>query len=92
MTQIAGDGGLLEAPVTRNAVPLGPAERVDVVVDFRRFRAGAQVQLTNTLGSGRHGDGDAVRRDRRRRDSGRLPSRLRPREEIPRRPRRAAGS
>ena len=30
----------------------GPAERVDVVVDFRRFRAGAQVQLTNGLGSG----------------------------------------
>ena len=44
MIQIGGDGGLLEAPVTRNAVPLGPAERVDVIVDFRRFSAGTQVR------------------------------------------------
>ena len=36
----------------RNSVPLGPAERVDVVVDFRRFKAGAQVVLRNGLGSG----------------------------------------
>jgi spore coat protein A len=83
MTQIAGDGGLLEAPVSRNTVPLGPAERVDVVVDFRRFRAGAQVQLTNTLGSG--STATVMRFDvtGRSGDSGRLPSQLRPREEVP---------
>ena len=40
MMQIAGDGGLLEAPVARNPVPLAPAERVDVIVDFRRTAAG----------------------------------------------------
>ena len=83
MAQIGGDGGLLEAPVSRNAVPLGPAERVDVVVDFRRFRAGAQVELTNALGSG--STGTVMRFDvtGRSTDSGRLPSALRPREEIP---------
>jgi FtsP/CotA-like multicopper oxidase with cupredoxin domain len=39
MTQIGADGGLLQAPVARNSIPLAPAERVDVVVDFRRLRA-----------------------------------------------------
>jgi spore coat protein A, manganese oxidase len=83
MIQVAGDGGLLEAPVSRTAVPLAPAERVDVVVDFRRLRAGAQVQLRNGLGSG--GTAAVMRFDvtGRTADSGRVPSRLRPREEIP---------
>ena len=83
MVQIAGDGGLLEAPVSRNAVPLGPAERVDVVVDFRRFKAGAQVVLTNGLGSGNTA---AVMRfdvTGKTTVSGRLPSQMRPREAIP---------
>jgi spore coat protein A len=83
MAQIGGDGGLLEAPVPRTAVSLAPAERVDVVVDFRRFKAGAQVQLTNGLGTG--GTGTVMRFDviGGSADSGRLPSRLRPREDIP---------
>jgi spore coat protein A, manganese oxidase len=83
MTQIGADGGLLQAPVTRSSVPLAPAERVDVVVDFRRLRAGTQVELRNTLGSGSTATvmrfdvtGSGV-------DSGRLPSQLRPREAIP---------
>jgi spore coat protein A, manganese oxidase len=83
MVQIASDGGLLEAPVSRNSIPLGPAERVDVVVDFRGFRAGAQVQLRNTLGSG--STATVMRFDVTGHSSvgGRLPSQLRPREEIP---------
>jgi spore coat protein A, manganese oxidase len=83
MVQIGGDGGLLEAPVTRTAVPLAPAERVDVVVDFRRFRAGAQVLLTNGLGSG--ATSTVMRFDvtGRSTKSGRVPSQLRPREDIP---------
>jgi spore coat protein A, manganese oxidase len=83
MVQIAGDGGLLEAPVSRTAVPLAPAERVDVVVDFRHVRAGAQVQLTNTLGTG--STAAVMRFDvtGRRVDSGRVPAQLRPREAIP---------
>jgi spore coat protein A len=83
MVQIAGDGGLLEAPVTRTAVPLAPAERADVVVDFRGFAAGAQVELRNGLGSG--GTAAVMRFDvtGRRTNSGRVPAQLRPREEIP---------
>jgi spore coat protein A, manganese oxidase len=83
LVQVAGDGSLLEAPVSRTSVSLAPAERIDVVVDFRRVRAGAQVQLTNTLGSG--GTAPVLRFDvtGRTADSGRVPSALRPREEIP---------
>jgi spore coat protein A, manganese oxidase len=83
MVQVAGDGGLLEAPVSRTSVPLAPAERVDVVVDFRRLRAGAQVQLTNGLGSG--STAAVMRFDvtSRSANSGTVPPRLRPREEIP---------
>jgi FtsP/CotA-like multicopper oxidase with cupredoxin domain len=83
MIQVAGDGGLLEAPVSRTAIPLAPAERVDVVVDFRRLRAGAQVELRNTLGTG--GTAAVLRFDvmSARADSGRVPATLRPREEIP---------
>jgi spore coat protein A len=83
MTQVAGDGGLLEAPVSRTSIPLAPAERVDTVVDFRRVRAGTQVELRNALGSG--GTAAVLRFDvtSHRADSGRVPAQLRPREEIP---------
>ena len=83
LIQVAGDGGLLAAPVSRTAVPLAPAERVDVIADFRRLRAGAQVRLTNGLGSG--ATADVLRFDvtSRTASSGRVPSTLRPREVIP---------
>jgi spore coat protein A len=83
MIQVGGDGGLLEAPVSRTAIPLAPAERVDVVVDFRRLRAGAQVELRNALGSG--STAAVLRFDvtGRTADSGRVPATLRPREAIP---------
>jgi len=50
MVQIATDGGLLPKPVVRNALPMAPAERIEVVVDFRQFGAGSQVILHNTEG------------------------------------------
>jgi len=83
MTQIAGDGGLLEAPVNRTAIGLGPAERIDVVVDFRRYKAGAQVVLRNALGDAT--TTDVLRFDvtGKSTDSGRVPAQLRPREAIP---------
>jgi spore coat protein A, manganese oxidase len=82
MTQIGGDGGLLEAPVARNPVPIGPAERVDVVVDFRRARAGAQIELRNTLGSGNIAKVMRFDVTGKTASSGRLPSPMRPREPI----------
>ena len=82
LVQIAGDGGLLEAAVSRPSIPLAPAERVDVVVDFRRVPAGTQVQLVNGLGTGP--TAAVLRFDvtGARADSGRVPGALRPREEI----------
>jgi spore coat protein A, manganese oxidase len=83
MVQIGGDGGLLEAPVSRSSVSLAPAERVDVLVDFSRVAAGTQVQMSNALGSG--GTAAVMRFDvtGAKTSSGRVPARLRPREEIP---------
>ena len=50
MVQIASDAGLLPKPVARTSIPLEPAERVEVVIDFRQFGAGSQVILHNTAG------------------------------------------
>jgi FtsP/CotA-like multicopper oxidase with cupredoxin domain len=77
MVQIAGDGGLLEAAVARNPVPLAPAERVDVIVDFRKVKAGAQVELVS-------GGLKVMRFDVTGKSvtSGRMPTALRPREPI----------
>jgi len=50
MVQIASDGGLLERPLERTGFPLHPAERIEVLVDFRKFRPGSEVVLHNLLG------------------------------------------
>ena len=50
MVQVASDGGLLERPVARTSVPLHPAERVELLVDFRQFRAGSEIVLHNDIG------------------------------------------
>ena len=50
--QIAGDGGLLAAPVARDSVTLASAERAEVVVDFAAYPVGSTVTLVNRLGAG----------------------------------------
>ena len=50
MLQIASDGGLLERPVARSSFPLHPAERIEVLIDFRSFRPGSEIVLQNTSG------------------------------------------
>jgi FtsP/CotA-like multicopper oxidase with cupredoxin domain len=85
MVQIATDSGLMPHPVRRREILIGPAERVEVVVDFSTA-AGGTVEL---LG----GAGHAPRRGTRPyvgplmqfrvaagrvRDKARVPSRLRP--------------
>ena len=47
-TQIGTESGLLPAPVVRTEMRMGPAERLDVVVDFAG-RLGQDVYLTDTL-------------------------------------------
>ena len=46
--QIGTEGGLLPAPVSRDTITLGPAERADVVVDFAGYAPGAEVRLVNS--------------------------------------------
>src|SRR6266446_6685538 len=49
-TQIGTESGLLPAPVTRTEMRIGPAERLDVVVDFAG-KLGQNLYLTDTLTS-----------------------------------------
>jgi o-aminophenol oxidase len=46
--QIGSDGGLLPAPVALDDLTLQPAERADVLIDFRAFR-GTSLTLVDTL-------------------------------------------
>ena len=51
MTQIAADsGGLLARPYRRRTISLCPAERADVVVDFREYTPGSELVLRNLAG------------------------------------------
>jgi FtsP/CotA-like multicopper oxidase with cupredoxin domain len=45
---IANDGNLLPAPVQVQSARIGPAERIDIIIDFRGF-AGKTVYLENRL-------------------------------------------
>lgn len=47
LVQIGTDGGLLPAPLALDEITLAPAERADVLVDFRAFR-GRSLTLVNT--------------------------------------------
>jgi FtsP/CotA-like multicopper oxidase with cupredoxin domain len=47
-TQIGGDGSYLPAPVTLTEALAAPAERLDILVDFSKVKAGTQIVLQNT--------------------------------------------
>jgi spore coat protein A, manganese oxidase len=84
VTQIAGDGGLLARPVSRTRVPLHPAERIDVVIDFRDYGPGTELVLHNEDGEG--GTVAVMRFDVGRgggSEDFRVPRRLRPQEPLP---------
>ncbi|MDQ1649206.1 MAG: hypothetical protein QOG60_1263, partial [Frankiaceae bacterium] len=49
--QIGTDGGLLNAPVQLSDLLLAPAERADILVDFRNSKPGSTFQLTNDAGA-----------------------------------------
>jgi spore coat protein A, manganese oxidase len=72
MIQIASDGGLLPAPVTRTELGITSGERVDVVVDFSRHPVGSKLVLSDRTGP-------ALRFDvvRTATDDSRVPARLR---------------
>lgn len=56
VTVIATDGGLLEAPVNREYVMLGPGERIEVWADFSQFPVGSEVTLQSREFLGAEGD------------------------------------
>ncbi|MGW7582571.1 multicopper oxidase family protein [Kitasatospora sp. NPDC054768] len=65
LVQIGADQGLLATPVTHHSLPLAPAERHDLVVDFAAAPVGSLVRLVNRLGTGRTRDIMAFRITRR---------------------------
>lgn len=87
MIQIASDSGLMPKPVRRREILLGPAERVEVIVDFAG-RRGETVELRSSAHhagrnpEGAHTYGGALMQFRvgheRRPDHTRVPRRLRP--------------
>ncbi|SCF25861.1 multicopper oxidase family protein [Micromonospora chokoriensis] len=55
--QIGSDGGLLPEPVPHERVALGPAQRVDAIVDFTDVPAGTELYLVNEGPDGMYGGG-----------------------------------
>ena len=47
LTVIATDGGLLEKPVRKKYVVLGPAERIELWADFSKYPVGTSVELVS---------------------------------------------
>ena len=47
--QISSDGNLLPAPLPMSKVPLAPAQRVDIVIDFAAYPIGTQLFIVNRL-------------------------------------------
>jgi len=73
LVQVGADQGLLTAPVTHQSLPIAPAERYDVVIDFARVPVGGRVRIINRLGSGRTRDVMAFHVARKARDDSRVP-------------------
>jgi FtsP/CotA-like multicopper oxidase with cupredoxin domain len=49
MTLIANDGNLLPAPLTVQSFQVAVAERMDVIIDFSKFKPGTSIHLENRL-------------------------------------------
>ncbi|MEV5877439.1 multicopper oxidase family protein [Streptomyces sp. NPDC052101] len=73
LVQVGADQGLLAAPVTHRSLPIAPAERYDVIVDFAGVPVGGRVRIANRLGSGRTRDVMAFKVARKATDHTRIP-------------------
>ncbi|MFK4042490.1 multicopper oxidase family protein [Nonomuraea wenchangensis] len=76
LVQIGADQGLLATPVTHRLLPIAPAERYDVIIDFSGVPIGSRVRLLNRLGSGRTREVMAFRVARRAADDSTIPRTL----------------
>ena len=71
MVQVGSDGGLLERALRRSSVVIHPAERVDLLIDFREFRRRlADRAPERGRGAAVDARGHALRRRARRRRRG----------------------
>lgn len=77
LTQIGTEAGLLPAPVSRQQILIGPAERVDVVIDFSGL-LGQNVVLLNRAGRGATSEIMQFRVRRDLTDGSTVPASLRP--------------
>ena len=85
-TQIGTDGGLMDRPVEVESIPLGMAERAEVVIDFSAYPVGSQIVLRSLSGREGHGeDPEIMRFDvvREEPDDSSVPEKLREIEPIP---------
>ncbi|MEV4254218.1 multicopper oxidase family protein [Spirillospora sp. NPDC049652] len=73
LVQIGADQGLLAKPVAHRSLPIAPAERYDVVVDFAAVKVGSRVRIINRIGTGRTRDVMAFRVARAAKDGSRVP-------------------
>jgi len=75
-TQIGSDQGLLDAPRVHEHLPIAPAERYDLVVDFGRYPVGSEVTLVNRIGTGGTANVMRFRVVRRGTEDSHIPDRL----------------
>lgn len=75
-TQIGSDQGLLDAPRRHDHLPIAPAERYDLVVDFGRYPVGTEVTLLNRAGTGSTARLMRFRITRRDTEDSHIPDRL----------------
>ena len=81
LVQIATDGGLLPAPQPQMSIPLWPAERAEVVIDFSKYPVGTQIVLEHRKDPRDPTSGRPVMRfqvEREEPDDSSLPAMLRP--------------
>jgi spore coat protein A len=76
LVQIGSDGGLLAEPVTHRSLPISPAERFDVAIDFSRYALGTKITLANAEGQGPAAQVLQFHVTRREQDLSRIPARL----------------
>lgn len=81
LVQIGTEAGLLPAPVSRQRIVIGPAERVDVIVDFGGL-LGQDVVLLNRAGRGSTAEIMQFRVRRDLTETSTVPASLRPVEAI----------
>jgi spore coat protein A len=80
--QVGSDGGLLGAPISHHTIPIAPAERFDVVIDFSKYPVGTKVTLKNRLGFGTTSRVLRFHVVRKEKERSAVPERLSDRDEV----------